>query len=62
MGPPETVAWEYPMADNSWALELAEFYEDIRLDRQPAAGLDDALAALEIIQEIYSRSGYDHRT
>lgn len=62
MGPPETVAWEYPMADNSWAVELAEFYEDIRLDRQPAASLGDALAALEIIQEIYSRSGYDHRT
>lgn len=62
MGPPETIAWEYPMADDSWQVELAEFYEDIQLDRQPAAGLGDALAALDIIQRIYSQSGYDHRT
>ena len=32
MGPPETTAWEYPMGDNSWALEMAEFYEDIHLN------------------------------
>lgn len=62
MGPPETLAWEYPMADDSWQVELAEFYEDIRLDRQPAAGLPDAVAALDIIQRIYTQSGYDHRT
>lgn len=62
MGPPETLAWEYPMADDSWQVELAEFYDDIRLDRQPAAGLRDAVAALDIIQRIYSQSGYDHRT
>jgi predicted dehydrogenase len=59
MGPPETTSWEYPMADNSWALEMAEFYEDIHLDREPAAGLKDALAALEIITTIYKESGYD---
>ena len=29
MGPPETTIWEYPMADNSWEVELAEFLEDI---------------------------------
>ena len=60
MGPPETISWEYPMADDSWALEMAEFYEDIRLDRQPAAGLNDALQALKIIEQIYKESGYDH--
>jgi predicted dehydrogenase len=59
MGPPETTAWEYPMADNSWALEMEEFYEDIRLNREPAAGLRDAIAALEIIEKIYKESGYD---
>lgn len=60
MGPPETTAWEYPMGDDSWAVELAEFYEDIRLNRVPAAGLGDAYAALKIIGKIYKESGYDH--
>jgi len=59
MGPPETTAWEYPMGDNSWALEMAEFYEDIHLNREPVTGLNDALAALIVIQKIYKESGYD---
>ena len=56
MGPPETTSWEYPMADNSWALELAEFYKDIQSDRQPDPGLVDALACLKIIDQIYQNS------
>jgi predicted dehydrogenase len=60
MGPPETVSWEYPMGDDSWAVEMAEFYEDIQLDRIPAAGLNDAYQALKIIEKIYKDSGYDH--
>lgn len=60
MGPPETTSWEYPMGDNSWEVEMAEFYDDIRLDRTPAAGLGDAYAALKIIEQIYKESGYDH--
>ena len=58
MGPPDTTVWEYPEADQSWALEFAEFIEDIRLDRQPAAGLADARAALAIVEDIYQQSGY----
>lgn len=61
MGPPETTSWEYPMGDDSWAVEMAEFYEDIRLDRHPAAGLRDAYEALKVIEKIYRESGYDHR-
>ena len=61
MGPPETTCWEYPMGDDSWAVEMAEFYEDIRLDRQPAAGLKDAYEALKVIEKVYQESGYDHR-
>jgi len=60
MGPPETTSWEYPMADDSWSMEMAEFYDDIRLDRQPAAGLSDAYAALQIVEKIYKESGFDH--
>jgi predicted dehydrogenase len=57
MGPPETVIWEYPLPDSSWAIEFAEFIEDIRLERQPAAGLEDARAALGIVEKIYKESG-----
>jgi predicted dehydrogenase len=62
MGPPETTSWEYPMADDSWAVEIAEFYDDIRLDRTPAAGLTDAYESLKIIQHVYKESNLDHRT
>lgn len=62
MGPPETTTWEYPMADDSWTVEIAEFLEDIFLDRQTSAGLPDALAALKIIEIIYKGSGYDYCT
>ena len=60
MGPPETTSWEYPMGDDSWAVEIAEFFEDIRLDREPSVGLRDAQAALKVVESIYRESGYDH--
>jgi predicted dehydrogenase len=53
MGPPETLAWEYPMADDSWQQENAEFLEDIRLGRQPAPGIAEAQAALRVIEQVY---------
>jgi predicted dehydrogenase len=62
MGPPETTTWEYPMADNSWDMEFGEFLEDIRLKRQPSAGIRDAIEALTIIETIYRISGYDHHS
>jgi predicted dehydrogenase len=62
MGPPDTTVWEYPMADDSWTVEFAEFIDDIRLARAPAAGLREAAAVLKVIERIYEASGYDHRT
>ncbi|HTS65659.1 MAG TPA: Gfo/Idh/MocA family oxidoreductase [Candidatus Acidoferrales bacterium] len=56
MGPPETLAWEYPMADDSWQRENAAFLEDIRLGRQPAPGIADAQAALRVIEQVYRES------
>jgi predicted dehydrogenase len=53
MGPPETFAWEFPMADDSWEFEFAEFVEDIQQKRQPAVNIHDAHAALTIVEEIY---------
>ncbi len=58
MGPPETTIWEYPRGDESWALEFAEFLEDIRLDRTPSPGLADARAALAVVEEVHRQSGY----
>jgi predicted dehydrogenase len=62
MGPPETTIWEYPMADNSWETEMAEFMDDIRNGREPAPGLHDAIAALAVVAKIYAESAYDYRT
>ena len=54
MGPPETTSWEFPMPDRSWEFEMAEFLEDIRLNRQPSANLRDAKAALTVVERIYN--------
>lgn len=58
MGPPETTIWEYPGADSSWTLEFAEFLEDVRLGREPSAGLPAARAALKVVGRVYDMSGY----
>jgi hypothetical protein len=58
MGPPETTVWEYPRGDESWRLELREFEEDIRLKRMAVPGLNEAKAALEVVEKIYAVSGY----
>jgi hypothetical protein len=62
MGPPETTIWEYPQVDRSFALEFEEFLDDVRLDRQPAANLADARAALAVVAEIQRQSGYSQPT
>jgi len=60
MGPPETTIWEYPMPDDSWTLEMAEFLEDVRRGREPVPGLADAMAALVVVGRIYATCGHDH--
>jgi len=57
MGPPETTIWEYPMADNSWDAEFADFLEDIRLGREPAPGIRDAQAVLGVVEKMYREAG-----
>jgi predicted dehydrogenase len=61
MGPPETTIWEYPMADDSWSVEMSEFLADISGARAPAVGLDDAIAALQVVARVYEQCGHDHR-
>jgi predicted dehydrogenase len=53
MGPPETTIWEFPMPDDSWQREFHEFMDDIRLEREPRPGLEDARAALRIVAQLY---------
>jgi len=60
MGPPETSAWEFPMADDSWSVEFAEFVQDIQLGRQPDPNLRDALAALRVVNSIYQEASHAH--
>jgi predicted dehydrogenase len=57
LGPPETLAWEYPMADDSWEAECAAFLEDLRLGRQPRPGISDAQATLRIVEQVYAAMG-----
>jgi predicted dehydrogenase len=58
MGPPETTIYEFPGGDTSWSLEIAEFLEDIRLNRTPVPGLREGRRVLEIVERIYEKSGY----
>jgi len=56
MGPPETTIWEYPGEDRSWHLEWRHFAECVAARRQPSGNLDDALAALRVVQKLYDNS------
>ena len=58
MGLPETTVWEYPGGDDSWSRETAAFLDDIRLGREPAPGLREGIRTLEIVEQIYQKSGF----
>jgi predicted dehydrogenase len=62
MGPPETTIWEYPMEDDSLAMEFASFVRDIRANSSSGPSVCDAIAVLRIIEQIYKISGYDYRS
>jgi predicted dehydrogenase len=56
MGPPETTIWEYPGEDLSWRDEFAHFRECIATNRQPSGTLEDAVAALEVVERVYGQA------
>jgi predicted dehydrogenase len=56
MGPPETTMWEYPGADLSWHDEFAHFADCVAHGRPPSGGLEDALAALDVVERVYAQS------
>ena len=56
MGPPDTKLYEFPGPDESWRKEMIEFEKDVELKRLPDAGLNEAKAALEVVEKIYGRT------
>ena len=58
MGPPETTIWEYPGGDDSWRIETEAFIDDIAAGREPSPGLREGIRTLEIVEEIYRKSGF----
>jgi predicted dehydrogenase len=53
MGPPETTTWEYPMADDSLECEMADFLNDIQLNRTPKPGLAEAAEVMRVVEGIH---------
>src|SRR5262249_25710496 len=56
MGPPETTIWEYPGEDMSWSEEFRHFRDCIATGRTPSGNLEDAIAALDVVEEVYRQS------
>jgi len=56
MGIPDTKVYEFPAADESWRIELAQFENDIRRKRTNDEALKEAKAAMEIVERIYNPS------
>jgi predicted dehydrogenase len=55
MGPPETSVWEYPGEDGSWSAEYRHMTECLRSGQPLSGGIEDALAVLEIVRQVYDR-------
>lgn len=56
MGPPITENWNFPEPDNSWAVEMSEFLDDLRTGSNKSDNLDSSLEVLRVIGEMYSRT------
>lgn len=56
MGPPITETWNFPEPDDSWALEIGEFLDDLLIGSNKSDNLDSSLEVLRVIGEMYSRT------
>jgi predicted dehydrogenase len=56
MGPPVTEVWSFPEQDDSWAVEMDEFIDDLVTGSNKSDNLDSSLEVLRVIDEIYSRT------
>jgi len=57
MGPPDLQCWPFPDEDVSWADEWRAFTDAVGGKPTDGAGLDDALAVLEVVGAAYARGG-----
>lgn len=55
MGPPVTEIFEYPRGDESWKLEMEEFYDDILEGRQPNPGLKETIDCMKVVETLYAK-------
>ncbi len=55
MGPPVTKTFEYPGKDTSWQSEFGDFCDSISGGREPCGTVEDAAAALTIVDSYYQR-------
>ena len=55
MWPPETTVFNYPGQDHSWQAEFEDFAAAVNDDRRPCGDIDDAVANLAIVDEIYRK-------
>jgi predicted dehydrogenase len=60
MGPPHSESLEFPDEDRSWQSELDDFVECIRDRRTPLSSIDDAMANLRIVEELYRLNDRDY--
>lgn len=56
MGPPLTQTWSFPGEDDSWAIEMREFINDLETGANNSDNLVSSLEVLRVIGEIYSRT------
>lgn len=56
LGPPETTTWEFAGDDPSWEGELRDFVHAAKEGERAKTTLGDALAALEVVDQVYRES------
>ena len=56
MGPPKSETWSFSEPDDSWAVEMQEFVDDLRSGSRNSDNLDSSLEVLRVIGEIYART------
>jgi predicted dehydrogenase len=56
MGPPNTETWNFSELDDSWAIEVGEFLDDLLTGSRKSDNVDSSLEVLRVVDEIYSRA------
>ena len=57
MGPPDVFSYEFPGVDRSFELEMQDFVDSVASKRRPQGDIQDALAALTVVDAVYKKGG-----